>query len=87
MNDTYGNVNSSAVNFTISAIAPAVTINFPTNGLWLNYKDNVGFNVTALDGDGFNNCSLWTNSSDTIWKLNKTKINIQSKQFVKSLIC
>lgn len=69
-NDSLGNLGRDDVFYVVSLVAPAVTINFPTINSYLNYSENINFNVTSIDSNGLSNCSLWINS--TGWHLNQT---------------
>jgi len=74
VNDTDGNINSSSVEFVVSTVAPAINLNYPDDGAWLNNGTNVYFNFTATDGNGLDTCELWANFSGT-WHKNYTWIS------------
>jgi len=74
INDSLNNINSSTVNFGIRTSSPSVNLNYPTNNQWLNYKNNVPFNFTAIKNIGLSTCDLWSNFTGT-WKKNYTWVN------------
>lgn len=70
-NDTLGNTARESTSFTIALNAPAITIDSPTNGSFLNYTQDVYFNFTSTDGNGLDTCHLWGDFNGT-WLLNYT---------------
>ena len=68
-NDSYNNINSSNVNFSVSTTSPAINLFNPTNNQWLNYSTDILFNFTLNDTDGVNVSQLWSNWSGT-WEEN-----------------
>jgi hypothetical protein len=70
-NDTYNQLSSSTVSYVVALDSPAVTINYPTEELGINYNNFIDLNVTVLDSNDIRNCSLWTNSTGS-WSLNLT---------------
>jgi len=59
-NDTFGNVNSSKVTFTIDSINPNIQITTPING---TNSTNVNLNVNFTRSDAHLSSCKWTNNS------------------------
>jgi len=75
-NDTNGNANSASVTFTVSYESPVITLDYPTDSLYLD-SQTVYFNGTATDPNGVDSCQLYGNWTDT-WHSNKTITPITS---------
>lgn len=76
-NDTLNNVNYTTQNFLVSLDAPAITLDFPLNGSFINYKSNVFLNFTATDANGISTCRVYNNFNGT-FALNRTLTSITS---------
>jgi len=76
-NTTIPNCQNTTFNVTdddVYTLAPAINLNYPDDGAWLNNGTNVYFNFTATDGNGLDTCELWANFSGT-WHKNYTWIS------------
>ena len=88
-NDTYNNVNSSSIYFSIDTIAPIISIVYPET---LNYSTNISeLNYTYSD---VNSGNCWysinngtTNSSIEVAKTNFTKITSTEGDNIWTLYC
>lgn len=76
-NDSSNQINFSSVTFGVSTTKPSITLDYPKNSSWLNYKDNVYFNFTAIQPSGLSTCELWGNWTGT-WHKNYTWISPNS---------
>lgn len=76
-NDSLGNIGSNSITFSVSLGGPAITLNYPASNAWINYKNNIEFNFTALDVDGIDTCKLYSNFTGT-WAVNYTWNSISS---------
>ncbi len=76
-NDTLGNEDYAVVIFSISLVAPAISMNQPVDEAFINSGTNVYFNFTASDDGGVDICKLYSNFTG-VWKLNQTFTGIIS---------
>lgn len=81
-NDTFGNMNSSSVTFTMDADAPSITLNSPVDNL-KSITASIIFNCTGADNIGLANVSLYINN---ILNATNTPANNTPTTFSKTLI-
>ena len=86
-NDSLGNRANLNVIFSVITNAPALNILSPSNGSFLNYKDNIYLNYSVVSGIGISSCQLWGNFNGS-WQLNRTNSMITSENnfFVLNLL-
>jgi len=72
-NDTLGNEVSDSHQYTISTLAPAISLVNPSNEEILNTQ-TLWFNYTASDSNGVDTCQLWGNWSGG-WHLNQSNVH------------
>ena len=77
-NDSLGNLVTQSINFSVITGAPAINLIYPVNNSYINYKENINLNYTAVSGASINYCQLWINSEGN-WSLNKTNNSITSE--------
>ncbi|RLC34364.1 MAG: hypothetical protein DRZ76_02800 [Candidatus Nealsonbacteria bacterium] len=76
-NDTLGNLGDSSVSFGIRTTAPAISLDYPLDGVYLDNGTQVYFNFTATDSDGLDVCELYGNWTGT-WSKNYTWTSVTS---------
>lgn len=74
-NDSFNNLALTSTTFSINQSAPAVVLNFPANGSYLNYTNNIYLNYTPTDSDGISACKLYGDFNGT-FSINQTNTNI-----------
>jgi len=75
-NNSYKNWYESNYTLIVDTSSPVITLNYPTNNLWLNNGTNINFNCT-VEGNNLDSLFLYGNFSGT-YSLNKTKSGITS---------
>jgi len=80
-NDSFGNLGSSQVTFSVSTEGPAIVKYNPENDTFYpSDPSEIFFNYTAEDPDGVVSCSLYGTWNGG-WHLNQTKFGIESGNF------
>lgn len=74
-NDSYGNTATQSRIWTVSANAPAINLNNPSDKKYFNTLQNILLNFTATDSNNISMCQLWGNFTGT-WEKNQTLYNI-----------
>jgi len=75
-NDSAVNYNFTSVIFEVNLDNPAISLDFPSNGSWLNYNSII-FNSTASDSS-LSTCELWGDFDGTF---SKNQTNIAPKNY------
>jgi len=70
-NDTFGNLGTSQVSFSVSTTGPAIELTSPNNNTFYGAISQIQFNYTANDPDSVDTCSLY-GSWNGGWHLNQT---------------
>ncbi len=76
-NDTLNNIRDISRQFTVSLDAPAISLDFPQNGTYLNYNENIYLNYTATDSNDLSTVELWHNLNGS-FALNQTFLGVES---------
>src|SRR3989344_3551273 len=74
-NDTFGNINTSSVTFSVDSISPSISIIYPSQGAAFGFNTSINLNYSVLDS---NLQSCWFNIDNA---LNKTISNCQNTTF------
>jgi len=76
-NDTLGTMGSTSRIFGVDTTAPVISLEYPTNNLYLANGTNVYFNYTPTSAGGLSQCELWGNWTGT-WHNNLTNYSTPS---------
>ncbi len=74
-NDSLNSIATKNVSFSVITTAPAINLVYPTNGSYLNYKNNIYFNYTVVSGIGVSSCQL-NGDFNGSWHLNQSNSTI-----------
>ena len=85
-NDSFGNVNSDSVAFSVVTGAPAINLVYPENNSFINYGSDVYLNYSVVSGIGVSSCGAWGDFSG-VWGLNQSNssISLENNFFVLNL--
>lgn len=74
-------------NYTFNLVInpPNITLNYPLNNSFLNFKNNVYFNYTAIDTFSLDSCNLYSNFNGS-WGLNYTWTNPNNNEMNYTII-
>ncbi|MCK4997512.1 hypothetical protein KAS08_04355 [Candidatus Pacearchaeota archaeon] len=78
-NDTFGNLGTDSVSFSVSVTGPAIELEVPENNTFYGIAILVNFNFTASDPDTVDTCSLYGTWSGG-WHKNDSYVVLQEEE-------